>query len=109
MSLLPRGRRRLSEQTDLVSIVIATKNRPDSLERLVRSLQRQDYGSCEIIVVDDGSEPPLKHCLAEVRSFRNSKSLGYIPTRNFGISRARGQFIAIFDDDVEVSDTTLLS
>jgi GT2 family glycosyltransferase len=99
----------VNEQAGLVSIVIATKNRQSSLDRLLRSLRCQDYQPCEIVVVDDGSEPPLEQASAEIRSFRNPQSLGVSCARNLGISRACGEFIAIFDDDVEISDPTLLS
>jgi GT2 family glycosyltransferase len=97
------------EQAGLISIVIATKNRKDSLDRLLRSLQRQDYRPCEIVVVDDGSEPPLELGLPDIRSFRNPESLGATAARNSGINHAAGEFIAIFDDDVEISDPTLLT
>ena len=100
----------MSEQAGLVSIVIATKDRQNSLDRLLRSLQCQDYRPCEIVVVDDGSEPPVElPPRAEIRHFRNSKSLGVCAARNLGISHAVGEYIAIFDDDVEVSDPTMLS
>lgn len=100
----------MSEDASLVSIVVATKNRPDSLDRLVRSLRRQDYQPFEIVVIDDGSEPPLERAGADIiSSLRNEKSLGVSAARNLGISHARGEFIAIFDDDVEVADPTLLS
>jgi GT2 family glycosyltransferase len=99
----------VSEQYGLVSIVIATKDRQNSLDRLLRSLRCQDYRPFEIVVVDDGSETPVKPAGTEIRNFRNPKNLGLSATRNFGISHAGGEFIAIFDDDVEIGDPTLLS
>jgi GT2 family glycosyltransferase len=97
------------ERQGLISIVIATRNRQDSLDRLLRSLRSQDYRPFEILVVDDGSEPPTEFAETEVKTFRNPSNLGVAASRNLGISRASGEFIAIFDDDVEVNDPTLLS
>jgi len=97
------------EQAGLVSIVIATKDRQESLDRLLGSLRLQDYRPFEIVVVDDGSEPPVDFGGAEIRIVRNPKNLGATVARNLGIKHAAGEFIAIFDDDVEVSDPTLLS
>ena len=99
----------MSKQAGLVSVVIATKNRPDSLDRLLRSLRDQDYRPSEVLVVDDGSEPPIQEVPRNVKTFRNPTSLGMAGARNLGIRHARGEFIAIFDDDVEVKDQTLLS
>jgi GT2 family glycosyltransferase len=61
------------------------------------------------LVVDDGSEPPIQGAPREVKSFRNPRSLGVAEARNLGIRHTCGEFIAIFDDDVEVGDPTLLS
>lgn len=60
-------------------------------------------------MVDDGSDPPVQGLGAEITSLRNPQSLGATAARNFGIRRASGQFIAMFDDDVELIDPTLLS
>ena len=53
----PRPTRGRLPSPGMVSVVIPTKDRPDSLEQLLASLRRQDYSPLEIIVVDDASEP----------------------------------------------------
>lgn len=60
-------------------------------------------------MVDDGSDPPLELHTSEIKWLRNPKGVGMSAARNLGISRAAGQYVATFDDDVEISDTTLLS
>ena len=40
-----------------ISLVVATKDRPGDLERLLESLRRQDAPPAEIVVVDASSEP----------------------------------------------------
>lgn len=42
---------------DLISIIVATYNRPDALAAVLRSLARQSDGDFEVLVADDGSRP----------------------------------------------------
>jgi glycosyltransferase involved in cell wall biosynthesis len=86
----------------LVSAVIPTKNRPDSLRRMIDSLRRQDYPNIEIVVVDDGSEPPVAALDPDITVVRNETSGGACFARNRGVERARGQYVAFFDDDAEL-------
>ena len=41
--------------TALISVIVATYNRPDALDAVLRSLSRQDDQNFEVIVADDGS------------------------------------------------------
>ncbi len=41
--------------TGLVTVVIGSRNRWESLERTVQSVKNQTYKQVEIVVVDDGS------------------------------------------------------
>lgn len=89
-----------------ISIIIPTYNRPDQLNRAIRSILNQHYQNFEIIIVDDGSETDT---LGVVEKFDDSR-LTYIKhdtnrggsaARNTGISSSRGEFIAFLDDDDE--------
>jgi cellulose synthase/poly-beta-1,6-N-acetylglucosamine synthase-like glycosyltransferase len=95
-------REAVAERT-LLSIVVPTKNRPQSLRRLLESLQRQDYQPYEVIVVDDASDAPVSG-LNGVSVIRREVSGGCGPARNDGIAAAHGAFIASFDDDCEITD-----
>jgi len=88
------------------SVIIPTCNRQKALESCLVALARQTLpgGSFEVIVVDDGSEPPLaldpwlwaeKFSLKVVRQ----KSSGPSSARNRGVAEACGHFIAFTDDD----------
>jgi glycosyltransferase involved in cell wall biosynthesis len=93
-----------------VSVVIATHDRPDSIERLVRQLGAQSLPGAdfEIVVVDDGSaeavEPRLRRlglpCALTVLTEENA---GAARARHRGITAARGDLIVITDDDMQVS------
>jgi len=41
--------------TELVSVILATRNRAASLQRALASIQRQTHPNLEILVLDDGS------------------------------------------------------
>ena len=92
----------------LVTIYIATQNRPQMLKRAVLSCISQTYSPLEVIVVDDGSE--------EVNAQRNQRLLADYPqvkyvrvpqpagapvARNTAINLAQGEFITGLDDDDE--------
>ena len=87
----------------LVSVVTPTYNDAQFLAESVESVLSQDYpGEIEIIVVDDGSDPPAEsiHCPTDsrVRLFRKPNG-GSASARNFGIDHSRGEYISFVDAD----------
>ncbi len=50
---------------DCVSVIICTRNRPDTLHQAIASVMAQEYKDFEIIVVDDGSDPSAELFPAE--------------------------------------------
>jgi GT2 family glycosyltransferase len=86
----------------MLSVVIPTRDRPDSLRRAVTSLKSQTYPLMEVIVIDDGSESPLGKLGANIKVLRNDRSRGACESRNSGIRAAQGDIIAFLDDDVEL-------
>lgn len=95
-------------QSILVSIVIATYNRPQLLIRAVNSClaQKNNLINVEVIICDDASSNPvskneLLNFGLKVSYFRHSVNKGPQAARNLGIEKASGDFIAILDDDDE--------
>ena len=87
--------------TPLLSIVSATRNRPDSIRRLIGSVRLQSIADrIEIIIVDDASDQPFS-LDAGVTLIRNDINIGPCAARNQGFRTARGKFILLCDDDVE--------
>lgn len=89
-----------------VSVVIPTHNRPELLKRAVDSVLAQTYQDFEIIVIDDGTEKRADSTMDKTLDKRiiyikNEKSVGAPASRNIGIKRASGEFIALLDDDDE--------
>lgn len=96
-----------SNGSPLFSVVIPTRNRPGCLERCLEALSKLDYPSdgFEVVVVDDGSEPPADGTSTgkalgslDVR-FHRQDSSGPATARNLGVSMARGRYVAFVDDD----------
>jgi len=85
----------------LVSCVLATTDRHRFFARAVKNFQRQDFGSRELVVVDDGKQPVAELVPDDprIRYIRLSepRTLGY--KLNAGIDAARGRIIQKFDDD----------
>jgi len=89
-----------------VSAVICTLNRPVLVLRAVKSICAQTYRDLEIVVVIDGPNPATRESLATVddprlRVVENSTNVGISNARNIGAREARGEWIAMLDDDDE--------
>lgn len=90
------------------TIIIPTYERPAQLATCLRSLARLDYplDRFEVIVVNDGGTSSLASAVEQVRGRLNvklieQKNTGPAGARNFGATRARGEFLAFTDDDCE--------
>jgi glycosyltransferase involved in cell wall biosynthesis len=90
----------------VVSVVIPTFNRIDTLPEVLAALEAQDGApDFEVIVVDDGSTDETPRWLAarpprarEVRSLRQ-ENRGPAAARNAGVAAARGRWVAFLGDD----------
>jgi len=89
----------------MVSLIITTHNYAHYVERAIRSALDQSLAKSEyeIIVVNDASIDHTKEILEnyvnEVRVFNLENNLGLAGARNFGIQKAKGQFIVFLDAD----------
>jgi glycosyltransferase involved in cell wall biosynthesis len=86
----------------LVTTVIPTYRRPESLPAAVRSVLAQTIHDQRVIVVDDGGglpELPDDPRLVAVSLAHNTAVLGVV--RNVGIRLADSEFVAFLDDDNE--------
>ncbi|MDZ4751604.1 MAG: glycosyltransferase family A protein [Flavobacteriales bacterium] len=89
----------------MISVIITTFNYAQYVERAIRSAVEQSVprDSFEIIVVDDASTDRTKEVLAEyhadARIYHLEKNVGLAAARNYGIHKAKGQFIIFLDAD----------
>jgi GT2 family glycosyltransferase len=93
-----------------LSVVLATFNRHQTLRRLVEQLAHQDLPPerFEVIVVDDGSEPPAAQALSGLDVpgrlvLLRQPNRGAAAARHRGALEARGEVLVMTDDDMQVS------
>lgn len=89
-----------------VSVILATYNRGHLLQRSLASVLNQTYRNLEVIVVDDGSTDRIRQTVSpfddpRVIYLRHSRNRGAAASRNTGVLRSTGKYIAFQDDDDE--------
>lgn len=93
-----------------VSVVVATRSRPQLLRATLGSILGQDYpGDIEIVVVYDQSEPEAglvgdltlagQPGRRTVQVVTNRRTPGLAGARNSGVDASKGQLLAFCDDD----------
>ncbi len=90
----------------MVSFVIPTWNGISLLPDCLRSIQKQTYSPIEVIVVDngstDGSAEFMRSGFSEARIIALGTNRGFAVAVNAGIREAKGEFIALVNNDVEL-------
>ncbi len=88
----------------LISVIIPTYNRKDLILRSVNSVLEQTYKEIEVIVVDDASDDGTieifkNHEDPRVHFYHYDKNMGACYARNYGVNKAKGEYIAFQDSD----------
>ena len=96
----------ISRQYPTISVLMSTYNREEYISSAIESILNQTYGDFEFIIIDDCSADNTAKIIQQyserdsrISFFRNEKNKGLIANLNFGISQARGIYIARMDDD----------
>ncbi len=89
-----------------VSVVIATRNRPELLTKAVDAILGQDYpGAIDITLVYDQTEVDAARNVntpgRSVKATANSRQPGLPGARNCGMANSVGEIVAFCDDDDE--------
>ncbi len=96
---------------DLISIIIPAYNIEKYIERCINSILNQTYKNLEIIIIDDGSKDKTsKICDIIAKSEKrihvyHNKNHGVSYSRNYGIKKATGEYIAFIDGDDTIEKT----
>ena len=99
-------------ENKLVSVIIPTYKRPDTLSRAIDSVLRQTYSPIEIFVVDDNNPDTEGRALTEelMKKYENEPRVTYLKheknkngsaARNTGARASKGEYLAFLDDDDE--------
>jgi len=89
---------------NLISVIVPTYNRSAFLHRALRSIEKQSYAPCEVIVIDDGSSDNTQSLVKTEFpkiTYLYQQNLGVSKARNIGILNAKGQWLAFLDSDDE--------
>lgn len=95
----------------LVSVIIATYRREESLEKAIESVCSQTYRDVEIVIVDDNDDVQWNHKVEAIVEkgalnspfkivyLQNHPNKGSAISRNLGIDASSGDYITFLDDD----------
>ncbi len=90
----------------LVSVIVTTKNEERNIVNCLKSILEQAYKNIEIIVIDNKSTDRTKKivndfCYPKIYFFTYGPERS--AQRNFGVSKAKGEYILYLDADMIVS------
>jgi len=95
----------VEQASQLVSVLIGSRDRPSSLIHCLSSIITQTYVNIEIIVLDDNSEEIFYGKIKQefddprIRCIRSNSTLGVAAGRNRLAKEAKGDYLIVLDDD----------
>lgn len=92
----------------MISIIIAAYNAEKTIERCLNSILENKYEDYEIIVVNDGSTDDTERIIELFASdkikYFYKENTGVADTRNYGMEKAKGEYITFVDSDDYVAN-----
>jgi GT2 family glycosyltransferase len=89
-----------------VSVILATRNRPELLKAAMDSVLQIDFDNFEFIIVDDYSNTETNEVIYKyqqkddrILAIRLPKNVGSSKARSVGLNASHGQFVLFTDDD----------
>ena len=99
-----------------ISVIMLTYNRPQFIGNAIGSILAQQFQDWELLVVHDGPNQQIPLIMADwqkrdprVLYFHRVVPGNIAEATNFGLSQARGEYIAILDDDDDWADPAKLA
>ncbi len=94
----------INNNTPLISVVIPTYNHAEFLKNALEGIRGQKYSNLEVIVVDNCSEDHTDKVVEsfgdlEIKLFKINNNGIIGASRNLGIDKAKGKWIAFLDSD----------
>jgi tetratricopeptide (TPR) repeat protein/GT2 family glycosyltransferase len=96
----------------LVSIIIPTRNLGDILDRCLQSIfSKSTYPNYEVILIDNGSDEVETLAIFETweqreperfKCYRFDMPFNYSQLTNYGVSKAKGDYILLLNNDTEI-------
>lgn len=94
----------------LISVIIPVYNQAEALRRALDTIAKQTYKHVEVIVIDDGSDPPLEDIQLHAfpLHFFRQENKGAPAARNKGFALSKGEYIIFWDADIVALDTRMI-
>jgi glycosyltransferase involved in cell wall biosynthesis len=91
------------------TVVITVYRRRHFVDRAIQSALSQTLREIEVIVIEDGSIPPIEPRVRDERLvvIRNEVNLGLGAARNRGLAAASGRWVTFLDDDDQLAPRML--
>ena len=94
-----------------VSFIILNWNGRKWLEQLLPTVTKVAYPNTEVIVVNNGSTDDsvgfLKKHYKDIKVIELEKNVGYAKANNIGVSKAKGEYVLLINNDTKVTPTFL--
>ena len=97
-----------------ISVIIPVYNAEVYIHKCLDALNKQDFNETfEVIMVDDASTDNSQNLIktynySGLRLYSLLKNSGPGAARNFGLKKARGEYIFLFDVDDKIEPDTLM-
>jgi GalNAc5-diNAcBac-PP-undecaprenol beta-1,3-glucosyltransferase len=103
-----------NDKIPVVSIIMRSYNRADTIKRTIDSVIAQDFKNFELIVIDDGStdksvEISSSFKDSRIRIIRHEKNKGNAAALNTGLDNIHGEWFTLLDSDDEMVVPNALS
>jgi len=97
---------------DLLSIVIATYNKLEYLDPLIKGIYQSTHIDFELIIVDNGSTEQniIDYLITSEKEYKNfrfihlNENMGFAKGYNAGIKESKGEWICVLNNDTLVTD-----
>lgn len=105
MSFLDKFLRKTKKtgSSPVISIILPCYNSRKTLHATLKSIQESEYTNLDVIIIDDGHAVTVEDIVKEFNDprfryfYKNNEGPGL--TRNFGIRRAKGEYLFFLDPD----------
>lgn len=98
---------------EMISVIIPLYNKDMSIRQTLLSVLKQNYSDFEVVIVDDGStdnSASIVNTIAESDNRVNyyyKKNGGVSSARNYGVKKAKGEWVVFLDADDEMKPNNL--
>lgn len=96
----------IQRENPLISLIITLYNQEEFINRIYYSIQRQDMKDIEIIFINDASTDNSEKIIKDLMEkdkrivyLKNEENRRAFYSRNYGISKAKGEYILVIDPD----------